>query len=603
MLYLKGKYKPIIIYGFTTFLSILFSLISFAMMIPFLDSIFYPNKRIYSLSHFSFSQEYLQNACRYVSTLLIQQYGPYASLTVICLVILISIFLKNLFLYISMRVLVPMKSEVYRKFRADMYDKVLQLSIGYFTNQRKGDLMSRFSNDMGEIENSIMSTLEGLITYPLTIICTLVALIYLNAYLSLFLLVFIPITGFVIGRVSRKLKQYGKQNMTLFGENLSILEETLSGIRIIKAFNAEKIIGNKFHKTNEGLKKVKISIANKTVLASPLTELLGVAVVLSILWVGGRLVLASNGEGAFNAPALIGYIIFFYQIINPAKALSSVFYNIRRGESALKRVQEVLETPITVTNPTHPIAIQSFEHAIEFKNVSFVYPHTDIYALKNVSFTITKGKMIAIVGSSGAGKSTIADLIPRFHDTSEGDILIDHINIKQYSTESIRNLMGMVTQEPILFNDTIINNIKLSNAEATNNEVIEAAQIANAYNFIMQKEQQFETNIGERGNKLSGGEKQRLTIARAVLRNPPILILDEATSSLDTESERSVQDAINNVMNNRTSVVIAHRLSTIRRADEILVLQAGEIIERGTHNELYQAGGFYKKLVEMQEVH
>jgi subfamily B ATP-binding cassette protein MsbA len=484
------------------------------------------------------------------------------------------------------------------KLRSDLYAKILELPIGFFTEQRKGDIISRMSNDANEVEWSVMSTLEGLIRDPLNILIILVSLVYLSPALSLFLLVLLPLTGFIIGRVSRSLKKQSSASQEQLGLLMSILDETLGGLRVIKAFNAESILRNKFFKTNDTLNHIRNRMNFRRDLASPMSEFLGVLVLSCILWFGGKLVL-SKGVG-LTPDAFITYIVFFTQIINPAKSLSTAFYNAQRGSSAIQRIEEILQAPVTVNDAPNAITLPAFNKSIEFRNVNFAYD--DKVILKNINLTIEKGKTVALVGSSGAGKSSLADLVPRFHDVTGGEILIDGVDIKQYSLHSLRSLMGIVTQEPILFNDTIANNIALGNDHATKEEIERAAKVANAYNFIEQKEEQFDTNIGDRGSKLSGGERQRLTIARALLKNPPILILDEATSSLDTESERLVQDAINHMMQNRTSLVIAHRLSTIRHADEIIVLQKGEIAERGSHDQLIAINGIYKKLVDMQEV-
>jgi ATP-binding cassette, subfamily B, bacterial MsbA len=433
----------------------------------------------------------------------------------------------------------------------------------------------------------------------LNLLILLGTLVFISPKLSLFLLVFLPVTGFIIGRISRSLKKQSNDAAVKQGEALSVLDETLSGLRVIKAFTAERLVGKKFEGHNEDLFHIKNKMQYRRDLASPLSEFLGVLVLCGILYFGGQLVLGGNA-GGLTDKGFIMYIGIFTQVISPAKALSTSFYNMQKGTAAIARIEEVLQAPVMVEEAADPKPITSFEHAIEFKNVGFAYD--DVTILKNINLKIEKGKTVALVGSSGAGKSTLADLVPRFHDVSTGQLLIDGIDIKAYSLDQLRGLMGIVTQEPILFNDTIANNITLGIDNATTEAIEQAAKIANAHNFIMQKEEGYKTNIGDRGGKLSGGERQRMTIARAVLKNPPILILDEATSSLDTESERLVQDAINNLMNNRTSLVIAHRLSTIRHADEIIVLQKGEVVERGTHDGLIAQDGFYKRLVDMQEV-
>ncbi|MDB5231905.1 MAG: transporter ATP-binding protein [Chitinophagaceae bacterium] len=596
--YLRDKKQNIFLYVLFNLLSVLFSLVSLAMLAPFLQLLFGKEQLVHSAPAVDFSATGVLQYLKFYLSSLIRIHGETYALAVICLLIIVSIFFKNMFTYLSYRVLAPMRNYVMTKLRSDLYGKILELPIGYFTEQRKGDIISRMSNDANEIEWSVMSTMEGLMKDPLTIIIILVALIFLSPVLSLFLLVLLPVTAFIIGRVSRSLKKQSTVSQEQLGVLMSILDETLTGLRVIKAFNAEKLLGGKFFSTNNTLNHIRNKMNFRRDLASPLSEFLGVAVLCCILWFGGQLVL--NNSAGLRADSFITYILFFTQIINPSKSLSTAFYNAQRGAAAIKRIEEVLQTPVTVTDPLHPKQLQNFSDKIEFKNVSFQYE--DVVILKNISFVIEKGKTIALVGSSGAGKSTLADLVPRFHDVSSGELLIDGINIKEYSLSSLRDQMGIVTQEPILFNDSIANNIALGKAEATISEIEDAAKIANAYQFIINKEGRFESNIGDRGTKLSGGERQRLTIARAVLKNPPILILDEATSSLDTESERLVQDAINKMMQNRTSIVIAHRLSTIRHADEIIVLQKGEIAERGTHEELLNKGGIYHRLVLMQEV-
>ncbi len=525
--------------------------------------------------------------------------GPVLALGLICIVVILTVLFKNLFLYLSFYVLTPIKNSVLKRLRAEIYNKLLQLPIGYFTEQRKGDVMSRMTNDVGELETSVVGTLEGFIKDPLNIIIILSALVFISPQLSLFLFVLLPLTGFIIGRIGRLLKKQSGIAAIKSGEALSVLDETLGGLRVIKAFNAEKLLQNKFSKTNNELYTIRNAMQYRRDLASPLSEFLGVVVLCGILWFGGKLVLTGNAAG-LEPEGFIMYVGIFTQIINPAKSLSTSFYNIQKGSAAISRIEEILQAPVKVDPNESGLILSSFNDCIEFKNVSFMYEHKLI--LNNINFKILKGKSIALVGSSGAGKSTLADLIPRFHDVSEGELLIDGVNIKEYSLHSVRSKMGIVTQEPILFNDTISNNIALGVENASIVQIENAAKVANAHNFIRQKERSYQTNVGDRGSKLSGGERQRLTIARAVLKNPPILILDEATSSLDTESERLVQDAINNMMQNRTSIVIAHRLSTIRHADEIIVLQKGEIAERGTHDELLSKGGIYKRLVDMQEV-
>ena len=561
-------------------LSIVFGLVSLGMLGPFLSLIFLKEPPVTVQPVLQFSSESVLANMKFYLGKLMTDHGPIYALAVICIIVIVFILLKNLFIYLSFRMLAPMRNGVMTKLRSDLYHKVLYLPIGYFSEQKKGDLMSRMSNDTNEIEWSVLATLEGLVKDPLNIIFLLFSLIFISPKLSLFLLIFLPVMGFIIGRVSRTLKKQSTKAQEKNGESLSILEETLGGIRIIKAFTAEPFMSKKFDTNNADLNNIRNNMNFRKDLASPLSEFLGVLVLCGVLWFGGRLVLGNNA-GGLNAEGFIIYIVLFTQIINPAKGLSSAYYNMQRGSAAIDRIETILNTE-TVEDTAGSEAIQSFEGSIEFKNVSFSYQ--DIPILKNINLTVAKGKTLALVGSSGAGKSTLADLVPRFHDAVSGEILIDGKNIKAYSLKSLRSLMGIVTQEPILFNDSIKNNITFGSSKTNEADIINAAKVANAYNYIMAKEGGFESNIGDRGAKLSGGERQRLTIARAVYKNPPILILDEATSALDTESEKLVQDAINHLMQDRTSIVIAHRLSTIRHADEIVVLQKGEIVERGTHD-------------------
>lgn len=595
--YLSDQKGNIVLYFLFNLLAIIFSLVSLAMLAPFLQLLFGKEKLVNVKPVGEFSATGLMSTLKYELSQLIQAHSPVYALAAICITIIITIFLKNVFTYMAMRTMAPMRNHVLTKIRADLYTKILSLPIGFFTEQRKGDIISRMSNDINEVEWSIIAALETLIKEPLTVIIILVSLVFLSPTLSLFLLVLLPLTGFLVGRVSRSLKKQSTAAQEKQGLLLSVLDETLGGLRVIKAFNAEKIIGNKFYGLNKELNHIKNAMNFRRDLASPMSEFLGVMILTAILWFGGKLVLHNEVLGA---DAFITYIVFFTQIINPAKSFSNAFYNVQRGSSAVERIESIIAAPVSVQDAPDAKELQSFNHSIEFRNVSFAYE--DKLILDNINLVIEKGKTVALVGSSGSGKSTLADLVPRFHDVTGGEILIDGINIKNYTLHSVRNQLSIVTQEPILFNDSIAANISLAQPESTPAEIEQAARVANAHNFIIQKEDGYNTNIGDRGSKLSGGERQRITIARALLKNPPILILDEATSSLDTESERLVQDAIDNMMQHRTSLVIAHRLSTIRHADEIVVLQNGKIVERGNHDTLIEQPGFYKRLVDMQEV-
>ncbi|HET6993531.1 MAG TPA: ABC transporter ATP-binding protein [Chitinophagaceae bacterium] len=592
--YLKNYKGKIGLYFICIILSIVFAIASFSMLSPFFELIFKGNKTGFEKKADNPAMESLRN-------FIFGQVGdlkPIAALALICMIIVVTILLKNLFLYFSFVILNPLKNKIVNDLRSEIYNKILHLPIGYFTEKRKGDLISRFTNDVAEVEGSLIGALEGWIRDPLTILINFAVLFYISPQLTIAIIVCIPVIGFILGRISRALKRQSSDVAVKYGESVSILDETLNGLRVIKAFNIEGVLKARFNAINDDLLHARNKISRRRDMASPMSEFLGVLVFVGILWFGGQLVL---GQKIALAPStFLAYLALFYNVITPVKTLSTSFSNMQKGSAAITRIEEVLKTPVTVDDNPGGKLIRSFDDKIEFRNVTFAYD--DAIILDNINLVIEKGKTIALVGSSGAGKSTLADLVPRFHDVTGGEVLIDNINIRDYSLHSVRSLMSIVTQEPILFNDTIANNIRLGKENATEEEIIQAAKVANAHNFIVQKEMGYDSNIGDRGSKLSGGERQRLTIARALLKNPPILILDEATSSLDTESERLVQDAINHMMQNRTSIVIAHRLSTIRHANEIIVLQKGKIVERGTHEQLLQQNGFYKKLVEMQEV-
>ena len=583
-------------------LAALFSVFSLGLLSPFLLLIFRQgdtfrdvgNKDgIGSLNPINYFKEWLYG-------LVTEPGGSTKALLIICLIMFFAILLKNVFVYLSVYFLNPIRNHIINDMRSGMYNKILRLPVGYFSEQKKGDILSKLSNDLNDVEGSTVSVLESTFKEPIVIVFSLIYMVILSPQLTLFLLIFLPVAGLILGRIGRALKKENKVLLQQFGVLFSAIEETLSGIRVIQAFNAEKRVEKKFREENEKLFHFKNKANRRRDLASPVSELLGVTAVLCILYYGGRLVLSADPSFGLNAGDFLAYIAIFSQLIQPLKALSNASYNVHRGAASIERIEELINEPVLITDPEKPVHLEYFSDSIELRNVTFSY--TDKTILRNINLVLKKGKTVALVGSSGSGKSTLADLIPRFIDANEGEVLIDGRNIREYSIESVRNQIGMVTQEAILFNNSVEENIRMGKENAPDGEVIRSAKIANAFSFIEKKEKGFQENIGERGTKLSGGERQRLTIARAVLKNPPILILDEATSALDTESERLVQDAINNLMTNRTTLVIAHRLSTVRHADEIIVLKKGEIVERGTHDDLISLGGMYKRLIDMQEV-
>lgn len=581
------------------FLYTIFSLFSFTLVMPLMDALFSTGQHtvVTRLPAFSLSVNYFKDLFYYHLTYYVNTTGKFGVLVYVCLVILVAVLLKNLFGFLSQKVLTRMRVNIVRKMREKLYLQFSSQSLRFYHNERKGDLLSTVSGDVVEVENSVVTSLQTVFRDPLQVIATFVTLFILSKQLTLFTLLVFPLSGYLISTITGRLKKKAVVGQGLLGRILNITEETLSGIRIIKAFNAEGFMRKKFEKENNEFANTVRSMQNQRELASPLSETMGVLVIIVIMIYAGNLIL--SGQTALKASAFIAYIALYFQIIAPAKNIANAFSVMPRGLAAGERVLRILDIPNTIEDKPDARAIHSFEKEITYQNVAFRYEQQDV--LKDINLTIHKGKMIALVGKSGAGKTTMADLLPRFYDVTAGGILIDGQDIRDLKMHDVRGLMGMVSQEAILFNDTVFNNIAFGQPDADKDAVIQAAKIANAHEFIVQLENSYDTPIGDRGMKLSGGQRQRLTIARAIFKNPPILILDEATSALDTESEKLVQEALDKLMENRTTIVIAHRLSTIQHANEIVVLDKGEIRERGSHDELIALNGIYKRLVEMQE--
>lgn len=580
--------------------SMIFSIMNFALVIPVLQVVFDQKEitEIPGIPSFSLSFTYFKDVFYHYLYTVNAEWGTSGTLLFICVAVLISSLLANLFKYWAQRTLVSMRMQVNFTMRNTVFDKITHLHVGYFNGQRKGDLMSSLSNDVGEVQNSIVSSFQTILRDPILIIGNLVALFYMSYQLTIFSMIAVPISAFLIGRLSRKLRRDAGEAQKYQGDIMSIIEETITGVRIVKAFNAQDYVRDKFRSANEKHRVTSKRIANRQELASPMSEFFGVAVVLGLLYFGGMMVM--TGRMAMSTSEFIVYIGFYYSVLTPVKELTRSYTTIQRGMASAVRVFAILDEPIELLKSEHPISITEFKDKIEFQHVSFAYSGKSSEVLHNINLTIPKGKMYALVGHSGAGKTTIADLIPRFYDVRQGCIRIDGVDLRELQPRELIGLMGIVSQESILFNDSIFNNIAFGLSNVTQDEVRGAAVIANAHEFIAKMPEGYQTNIGDRGNRLSGGQRQRMAIARAVLRNPPILILDEATSALDTESERLVQDALANLMKNRTSIVIAHRLSTIQHADQIVVLQEGTIIEQGTHDELISLKGTYNNLCRLQ---
>jgi subfamily B ATP-binding cassette protein MsbA len=577
-------------------LSVLFSLFSITMVIPFLGILFGTQEKVSQAQVLAFNASSIKDNFYYIISKTINSKGETEALMFICILVLAMFFFKNLFRYLALFFLTPIRNGIIHDIRMDLQKKIISLPLSFIGTKRRGDLTSRMTSDLVEIEWSIMGTLEMIFKDPINILVFLTTLIFISPSLTVFVIILFPLAGILIGYIGKNLKSSSKKGQDKLAFIMSIIDENIFGIRIIKSFNAEKFINSKFKKTSEEYKKIMTGVLRRKDLSSPMSELLSTIVMVIVMWFGGQLVLAETAT--LSPQEFIGYILIFSQIIPPVKSLTTSYYYIQKGSAAAERVYEILNTENTIKNINNPKIIFKISDTISFNIKSFKYENNDI--LKNINFNINKGEKIALVGQSGGGKSTITDLLARFYDVNDGQITIDGINIKDIELENLRSLMGIVSQESILFNDTIFNNIKIGNLEATEKDIITAAKAAYAHDFILNCEDGYNTNIGNSGEKLSGGEKQRISIARAILKNPQILILDEATSSLDSESEKLVQNALTNLMQSRTTLVIAHRLSTIENADLIIVLNNGEITEKGSHKELINKNGDYKKLYNLQ---